>query len=138
MWIGSAADYPYRVGVPVKVGSRILPLSTLKTFYMSPITVKKSKNSNDILSIISVTIPCPEAHGIRAQVVVNKTLYIYFNQNSVLDIVLVVLIQKYPFGMLTGPYCALKHARDMHILLWTELCPLHAFFPSWSDYQILN
>ena len=24
MWIGSAADYPYRVGVPVKVGFRSL------------------------------------------------------------------------------------------------------------------
>ena len=27
LWIGSAADYPYRVGVPVKVGIRIPPHS---------------------------------------------------------------------------------------------------------------
>ena len=92
---------------------------------MSPITATTSKNSNAILSIsiiihaiqcvcgldTSVTIPCSEAHGIRTQVVVNKTTLksvfdtIYFNQiYTVLDMVLdlVVLVCK-SFCMLTGP-----------------------------------
>ena len=101
---------------------------------MSPITATTSKNSNAIyLSLyihviqcvcgldIGITIQCSEAHGIRTQVVVNKTTLksvfdtIYFNQMyTLLDMLLdLVVLKCKSFCMLTGPSCDLKHAHDV-------------------------
>ena len=127
---------------------------------MSPITATTSKNSLAIFSIsifmsytcvcgldMNVTIPCSEANGIRTQiVVVNKTTLksvfdtIYFNQkiniyglrygttssSFSMQIILYANGPKLRFKPCTGYY--------MHILVWTGLCPLHAFILSCRWY----
>ena len=56
LWIGSAAHYPNRVGVPVKVGIRFTPLSYIVSFRMHPLPARIQKFLTQRIELMVISV----------------------------------------------------------------------------------